>query len=122
MCNLYAVTKGQQAIRELARAILDGTGNLPLLPGIFPDYAAPIVQKHRRRPGTDDGTVGNAIAGFCPEGPQLRSGRHQCLECRVAALASLAGHGEPVPRPIHELLRERSATEREPSADLVRHG
>ena len=44
MCNLYSVTKGQQAIRELARALRDMTGNLPLLPGIFPDYAAPIVR------------------------------------------------------------------------------
>jgi putative SOS response-associated peptidase YedK len=44
MCNLYAVTKGQQAIRELTRAMFDRTGNLPPLPGIFPDYAAPIVR------------------------------------------------------------------------------
>jgi putative SOS response-associated peptidase YedK len=44
MCNLYAVTKGQQAIRELARAMNDRTGNLPPLPGIFPDYSAPIVR------------------------------------------------------------------------------
>ena len=44
MCNLYAVTKGQQAIRELSRAMHDQTGNLPPLPGIFPDYPAPIVR------------------------------------------------------------------------------
>jgi putative SOS response-associated peptidase YedK len=44
MCNLYAVTKGQQAIRELARAMSDRAGNLPPLPGVFPDYAAPIVR------------------------------------------------------------------------------
>jgi hypothetical protein len=44
MCNLYAVTKGQQAIRELTRAMSDRTGNLPPLPGIFPDDAAPIVR------------------------------------------------------------------------------
>jgi putative SOS response-associated peptidase YedK len=44
MCNLYAVTKGQQAIRELTRAMFDRTGNLPPLPGVFPDYAAPIVR------------------------------------------------------------------------------
>ncbi len=44
MCNLYSVTKGQQAIRELTRAMHDRTGNLPPLPGIFPDYAAPIVR------------------------------------------------------------------------------
>ena len=44
MCNLYSLTKGQQAIRELADAMGDSTGNLPLMPGIFPDYAAPIVR------------------------------------------------------------------------------
>ncbi len=38
------MTKGQQAIRELAGAMRDTTGNLPMLPGIFPDYAAPIVR------------------------------------------------------------------------------
>jgi putative SOS response-associated peptidase YedK len=44
MCNLYSLSKGQQAIRELAGAMRDSTGNLPVLPGIFPDYAAPIVR------------------------------------------------------------------------------
>ncbi len=44
MCNLYAMTKGQQAIRDLAQAMRDTTGNLPPLPGIFPDYPAPIVR------------------------------------------------------------------------------
>jgi putative SOS response-associated peptidase YedK len=44
VCNLYSQTKGQQAIRELTRAMHDTTGNLPPLPGIFPDYAAPIVR------------------------------------------------------------------------------
>ncbi|WP_052215187.1 SOS response-associated peptidase [Belnapia sp. F-4-1] len=44
MCNLYSITKGQQAIRELTRAMADRTGNLPPLPGVFPDYAAPIVR------------------------------------------------------------------------------
>jgi putative SOS response-associated peptidase YedK len=45
MCNLYAVTKGQQAIRDLTRAMTDRTGNLPPLPGIFPDYGAPVVRE-----------------------------------------------------------------------------
>lgn len=44
MCNLYSLSKGQQAIRDLADAMSDSTGNLPILPGIFPDYAAPIVR------------------------------------------------------------------------------
>jgi putative SOS response-associated peptidase YedK len=44
VCNLYSMTKGQQAIRDIAGAMRDRTGNLPMLPGIFPDYAAPIVR------------------------------------------------------------------------------
>ena len=44
MCNLYSLTKGQQAIRELTRAMHDRAGNLPPMPGIFPDYVAPIVR------------------------------------------------------------------------------
>jgi putative SOS response-associated peptidase YedK len=44
MCNLYSLTKGQKAILDLARALIDRTGNLPPMPGIFPDYVAPIVR------------------------------------------------------------------------------
>jgi len=44
VCNLYSLTKGQQAIREWAGVMADRTGNLPPLPAIFPDYAAPIVR------------------------------------------------------------------------------
>ena len=44
MCNLYSHTKGQTAILEFTRAMVDRTGNLPPQPGIFPDYAAPIVR------------------------------------------------------------------------------
>ena len=44
MCNLYSHTKGQQAVLAFTRAMHDRTGNLPPQPGIFPDYAAPIVR------------------------------------------------------------------------------
>src|SRR3954462_5363376 len=44
MCNLYAITKGQQAIREFTRAMSDTTGNLPPMPAVFPDYAPPVVR------------------------------------------------------------------------------
>ena len=43
MCNLYSLTKGQQAIRDLVSVWKDKVGNLPPLPGIFPNYPAPIV-------------------------------------------------------------------------------
>jgi len=44
MCNLYSVTKGQAAIIALTRALRDTTGNLPSMPGVFPDYMAPVVR------------------------------------------------------------------------------
>ena len=45
MCNLYSMTKSVDAIRGLfgVDSSRDLTGNLPSLPGIYPDYPAPIV-------------------------------------------------------------------------------
>jgi len=44
MCNLYSITKSQQAVRDLVKAIRDVTGNLPPLPSVFPDKLAPVVR------------------------------------------------------------------------------
>ena len=44
MCNLYSIDIGQQAIREIAKAMRDATGNMAPLPGVFPDTFAPIVR------------------------------------------------------------------------------
>jgi putative SOS response-associated peptidase YedK len=46
MCNLYSITTNQAAIRRLFRVdpTIDSTGNLPPLPGIYPDYPAPTVR------------------------------------------------------------------------------
>jgi putative SOS response-associated peptidase YedK len=44
VCNLYSIDIGQQAIRDIAKAMRDVTGNMPSLPGVFPDYFAPIVR------------------------------------------------------------------------------
>lgn len=45
MCNLYSITTPQAAIREFTQATADLAGNLPPLPGVFPDHAAPIVRR-----------------------------------------------------------------------------
>ena len=45
MCNLYSLTKGQSAIRDLFAVRHDRSGNLPLFPSIFPDSVAPIVRR-----------------------------------------------------------------------------
>jgi putative SOS response-associated peptidase YedK len=44
MCNLYSLTKGQSAIRDLFAVKHDRVGNLAPLPAIFPDQSAPIVR------------------------------------------------------------------------------
>ena len=47
MCNLYSVTRGQEAMRRLFRVTRDSTGNLPGLPAVFPDMMAPVVRAAR---------------------------------------------------------------------------
>ena len=44
MCNLYSITKNQDAIRRLFKVGRDTSGNLPPMPGVFPDYPAPVVR------------------------------------------------------------------------------
>jgi putative SOS response-associated peptidase YedK len=43
MCNLYSITTNQAAIAALFRVMNQRVGNLPPMPGVFPDYPAPIV-------------------------------------------------------------------------------
>jgi putative SOS response-associated peptidase YedK len=45
MCNLYSMTRPQDAVRRFfPGGLVDRSGNLPPLPGIFPDHEAPIVR------------------------------------------------------------------------------
>ncbi|MDZ4369808.1 MAG: SOS response-associated peptidase [Phenylobacterium sp.] len=43
MCNLYSMTKSRAALVAIARAMHDRNNNQPPMPGIFPDYAAPVI-------------------------------------------------------------------------------
>lgn len=43
MCNLYSITTNQAAIAALFRVINRYVGNLAPMPGVFPDYPAPVV-------------------------------------------------------------------------------
>jgi putative SOS response-associated peptidase YedK len=42
--NLYSITTNQAAIAALFRVINQYVGNLPPLPGVFPDYPAPVIR------------------------------------------------------------------------------
>ena len=44
MCNLYSITTSQAAIIGLFRIINRYVGNLPPMPGVFPDYPAPVIR------------------------------------------------------------------------------
>src|SRR5882672_11038947 len=44
MCNLYSITANQAAIIALFRVLNRYVGNLPPMPGVFPDYPAPVVR------------------------------------------------------------------------------
>lgn len=45
MCNLYSLTRAPAAIRAIAKAMVDRTGNLEPLPSIFPDQMAPVIRE-----------------------------------------------------------------------------
>src|ERR1700709_1812150 len=44
MCNLYSITTNQAAIIALFRVMNRYVGNLPPMPGVFPDYPAPVLR------------------------------------------------------------------------------
>jgi putative SOS response-associated peptidase YedK len=44
MCNLYSITTNQAAIAAPFRVVNRYVGNLPPMPGVFPDYPAPMVR------------------------------------------------------------------------------
>ena len=44
MCNLYSITTSQDAIRRLFGALNSRVGNLAPMPGVFPEYPAPVIR------------------------------------------------------------------------------
>jgi putative SOS response-associated peptidase YedK len=44
MCNLYSITTNQAAIIALFRVVNRYVGNLAAMPGVFPDYPAPVIR------------------------------------------------------------------------------
>jgi hypothetical protein len=44
MCNLDSITTNQAAIIALFRVINRRVGNVRPMPGVFPDYPAPVIR------------------------------------------------------------------------------
>ena len=57
MCNLYSITTNQAAIIALFRVINRYVGNLPPMPGVFPDYPAPVIRNRNTDAGTEMATM-----------------------------------------------------------------
>jgi putative SOS response-associated peptidase YedK len=89
MCNLYSITTNQAAIIALFRVINRYVGNLPPMPGVFPDFPAPVIR---------DIGQGRELAmmrwGMPP--PNGRPSCHQHPQHNLAALAHVAQAREPM--------------------------
>jgi hypothetical protein len=59
MCSLYSITTNQAAIIALFRVVNRYVGNLAPMPGVFPDYPAPVVRN------TDAGHCRMTRSGSC---------------------------------------------------------
>jgi putative SOS response-associated peptidase YedK len=99
MCNLYSITANQAAIIALFRVMNRYVGNLPPMPGVFPDYPAPVV----RNAGSERELA--MMRWGMPPPPRAGVPGYQHQEHVVHALAKLAEAGEPVSDPGQQLRR-----------------
>jgi putative SOS response-associated peptidase YedK len=65
VCNLYSITTNQAAIIALFRVVNRYVGNLPPVPGVFPDYPAPVIRN------TDHGTELTTMRWGMPPPPKF---------------------------------------------------
>src|SRR3954453_10339360 len=84
MCNLYSITTNQAAIIALFRVLNRYVGNLAPIPGVFPDYKAPIV-----RAGADGRELATARWG-------MPSSTHALMEATKKRAAKLEAKGKSV--------------------------
>jgi putative SOS response-associated peptidase YedK len=45
MCNLHSISNNQAAILALFRVVNQYVGDLPPMPGVFPDYPSPVIRE-----------------------------------------------------------------------------
>jgi putative SOS response-associated peptidase YedK len=84
MCNLYSITTNQAAIIALFRVVNRYVGNLAPMPGVFPDYKAPIVRNWAK--GRE---LATARWG-------MPSSAHALMEATKTRAAKLEAKGKPV--------------------------
>jgi hypothetical protein len=104
MCNLYSITTNQAAIGALFRVVNRYVGNLAPMPGVFPDYPAPVIRNSRCE------LEMTMMRWGMPLPP--RAGGYPVTNIRntssVAGLAGVAQRREPLPCPSQQLRRVRA--------------
>jgi putative SOS response-associated peptidase YedK len=105
MCNLYSITTNQAAIIALFRVINRYVGNLPPMPGYFPDYPAPVVRNTET--GTELVTMRWGMPSPRTGGPPVTNIQQHV----VTALARMAQAREPLLGASEQLCRVRTKAE-----------
>jgi hypothetical protein len=93
MCNLYSMMKNVNAIRRLFAALNSHVGNLPSMPGIFPDYPTPIV---RNAAEGRDGEMGYAVVAA-----RALKDAYEHPQRQQHTLEALAWPGASLPGAVH---------------------
>ena len=104
MCNLYSITTNQAAIIALFRVVNRYVGNLAPMPGVFPDYPAPVIRN------TDNGTELAMMRWGMP--PPPRTGGPPVTNIRNTSSPHWRGWLRPENRcPLQQLRRIRAGAE-----------
>jgi putative SOS response-associated peptidase YedK len=90
MCNLYSITTNQAAIIALFRVINRYVGNLAPMPGVFPDYPAPVIRN------TGDGREMTLMRWGMP--PPLKTGGPSVTNIRNTSSPHWRGRLKPESR------------------------
>jgi putative SOS response-associated peptidase YedK len=98
MCNLYSITTNQTAVAALFRVVNNRVGNLAPMPGVFPDYPAPVIRN------TVDGRELTMMRWGMPPPPKSMWPQvNEYPQHVVTALARLAQAGEPLLGAVQQL-------------------
>jgi putative SOS response-associated peptidase YedK len=98
----------------------DRTGNLPLLPGIYPDYRALVVRNQPEGRELTMARWGMPSPLATLKGRKSDPGVTNIPQRQIPTLAALARHRTPLRGAIHELQRERRTAGLQQAAGVVR--
>jgi putative SOS response-associated peptidase YedK len=103
MRNLYSITTNRAAIAGLFRRLNCYVGNLPPMPGVFPDYPAPVI----RNVGDSEEMVLMRWGMPAPTEDRRPAGDEHSQHL-LGPLARLAESGEPLSGASKQLRRIRA--------------